>query len=73
MFAFEQDWRKINLSGKCKETGEELHTPAIVANEHGVKNGWFLFPIDFDPVWLEKCVFLKTQKPIVALRNLLGV
>jgi hypothetical protein len=23
----------------------------IEANEHGMKNGWFAFPLNFDPVW----------------------
>lgn len=27
----------------------------ISANPHGVKNGWFLWPINFDPIWLENC------------------
>ena len=27
----------------------------IQANSHGVKNSWFSFPINFDPVWLENC------------------
>ena len=24
-------------------------------NEHGVKNGWFMFPIDYDVIWAETC------------------
>ena len=27
----------------------------ITANPHGVKNGWFMWPLNFDPVWLESC------------------
>ena len=27
----------------------------IKANERGVKRGWFNFPYNFDPVWLENC------------------
>jgi len=27
----------------------------IKANEHGIKSGWFNFPFNFDPVWLENC------------------
>jgi len=22
---------------------------------HGIKNGWFNWPMDFDPCWLERC------------------
>jgi len=32
------------------ETG--LH---IEGNPHGIANGWFGWPFDFDPTWLEKC------------------
>lgn len=24
-------------------------------SEHGIKKGWFLWPFNFDPVWLESC------------------
>jgi len=27
----------------------------VVGAERGVRRGWFLFPINFDPVWLESC------------------
>ena len=27
----------------------------IKANEIGVRNGWFNWPFDFDPTWLEAC------------------
>lgn len=27
----------------------------IRANPHGIEKGWFLWPINFDPVWLENC------------------
>ena len=27
----------------------------IKGNAHGIKNGWFMWPISFDPVWLENC------------------
>lgn len=27
----------------------------IRANFHGIKNGWFVWPVNFDPVWLEHC------------------
>lgn len=23
--------------------------------DHGINNGWFIWPISFDPVWLERC------------------
>ncbi len=27
----------------------------IQANIHGVKKGWFMWPMNFDPTWLENC------------------
>jgi hypothetical protein len=27
----------------------------IKANYHGIKNGWFNWPYNFDPTWLENC------------------
>jgi hypothetical protein len=27
----------------------------VVGNKHGIANGWFNHPFDFDPTWLEEC------------------
>ncbi len=27
----------------------------VTANYHGIKNGWFVWPANFDPTWLESC------------------
>ena len=27
----------------------------IQANAHGVRSGWFMWPANFDPAWLENC------------------
>lgn len=27
----------------------------VTGNPHGIKNGWFNWPYNFDPVWLETC------------------
>jgi hypothetical protein len=27
----------------------------IKGNPHGIKKGWFFWPMNFDPVWLENC------------------
>ena len=27
----------------------------IRGNFHGIRNGWFLWPVNFDPTWLENC------------------
>lgn len=27
----------------------------IIGNQHGIDHGWFFWPINFDPIWLERC------------------
>ena len=27
----------------------------IRADSHGVKQGWFIWPVNFDPIWLTNC------------------
>lgn len=35
---------------------EEKEGGVIVkGNPHGISNGWFMHPLNFDPVWLESC------------------
>ena len=28
--------------------------PNMSGNPHGIRNGWFLYPLLFDPVWKER-------------------
>ncbi len=27
----------------------------VKGKEHGIKHGWFFWPFNFDPIWLESC------------------
>lgn len=27
----------------------------VKGNQHGINSGWFVHPLNFDPVWLEEC------------------
>lgn len=27
----------------------------VRAEPHGIANGWFLYPVNFDPIWLIEC------------------
>lgn len=29
--------------------------PLVRGDAHGIRSGWFSFPFDFDPTWLEAC------------------
>jgi len=34
----------------------------VKGNSHGIKNGWFAWPFNFDPTWLEECDGFKGDK-----------
>ena len=36
----------------------------IEADYHGIKSGWFNWPWNFDPVWLENCNAFKEKKNV---------
>lgn len=36
-------------------TGGTKNDLNIRGNVHGIRSGWFMWPLDFDPVWLENC------------------
>ncbi len=56
---------------KCADVGQGLggllvalsggHAPQmktdlkVKGDSHGIRNGWFCHPLNFDPVWLEEC------------------
>jgi len=27
----------------------------VSGNPHGIRSGWFMWPLNFDPTWLESC------------------
>ncbi len=41
-----------SLGGSAKEIFAPLN---IEADPHGVKSGWFIWPTNFDPIWLKNC------------------
>jgi hypothetical protein len=40
------------FGGRFKTAIDELE---IRGNKHGIQSGWFYWPANFDPVWLENC------------------
>jgi len=40
------------LSGHFGDAANQLH---ITAHGHGMRSGWFMWPVNFDPVWLATC------------------
>jgi hypothetical protein len=47
------------ISGKFLEAGRKLN---IQGHKHGIANGWFLWPANFDPVWLVNCDGFESKK-----------
>lgn len=35
----------------------------VRASQHGIRMGWFLWPVNFDPVWLESCNGFQAKEP----------
>jgi len=31
------------------------HDANVTGNKCGIEKGWFMWPLNFDPVWLEEC------------------
>ena len=34
----------------------------VKGNAHGIKSGWFMWPVNFDPIWLENCDGFKKKE-----------
>jgi hypothetical protein len=33
----------------------------VTADPHGISNGWFIYPWNFDPIWLRTCDGYETK------------
>lgn len=36
-------------------SGEVAYALGVRGSPHGIARGWFFWPVNFDPVWLEAC------------------
>lgn len=45
---------RANVPGSCHSSCRN-RSARVSAMEHGIRSGWFLWPFDFDPVWLVSC------------------
>lgn len=34
----------------------------VIGNNHGIANGWFIWPFNFDPTWLVSCTGYETKE-----------
>lgn len=42
------------LPGNCHSRCNNFQAH-VTGNRHGMARGWFMWPFNFDPVWLESC------------------
>ena len=43
---------------------DESNPLGVTGNPHGIRQGWFNWPFNFDPIWLESCNgFQKDESP----------
>ena len=36
--------------------------PVVQFNEHGIRKGWASWPYNFDPIWIQFCIFWTAEK-----------
>ena len=48
-----------DLPGDCHSSCAAAGRTRVAGNSHGVAQGWFLWPLAFDPVWLERCTLFE--------------
>ncbi len=46
-----------NAHSRCNN-----HTAKVEGDEYGIKSGWFIWPLNFDPVWLKSCDGFSTKQ-----------
>lgn len=43
------------LGGVGRTVVKTLSGLKVIGDPHGIRNGWFNWPFNFDPVWLNEC------------------
>uniref|UniRef100_A0A6M3LL24 Uncharacterized protein n=1 Tax=viral metagenome TaxID=1070528 RepID=A0A6M3LL24_9ZZZZ len=38
---------------RCKYNWRNSKLEAPSGNPHGIRNGWYIFPVNFDPTWMQ--------------------
>jgi hypothetical protein len=44
----------------------------VVGTPHGIEKGWFMWPFNFDPVWLESCNAHITKEDYARINSVVG-
>ncbi len=45
---------RLDIIGDCHSQCNNLQAN-VEGNPHGIKNDWFMWPLNFDPIWLTSC------------------
>lgn len=56
----------ILLSARKVPMAQEPSEMKVTGNPHGIRSGWFNWPYNFDPVWLESCTGFEAAKKEVS-------
>ena len=51
------------------ELRESGKGPIVKVNPHGARNGWASWPINFDPVWIDKCKVFEDKDNLVTKKE----
>lgn len=43
------------IPGDCHSSCAAPNGTIVKGDTHGVKSGWFMYPYNFDPIWLMEC------------------
>jgi hypothetical protein len=50
---------KLSLGMVSMKIGND---PIVEINPHGRSNGWAMWPLDFDPIWVSDCKIFKEKE-----------
>jgi len=47
----------------CSFNHKKAGTPVPRGNQHGINNGWYMFPVNYDPNWMvDECLHYSEEK-----------
>lgn len=54
----------------CRFDFNKANLPQPAGDQHGIRKGWYIFPVNFDPVWMiEKCEGHSTERNSDLIRS----
>jgi hypothetical protein len=45
---------RLNMPGNAHSRCNN-HDAKVAGDSHGIRMGWFMWPLNYDPVWLKSC------------------